>query len=88
MSCENIESTVPLTQIQKRHAKIAELDKEDRELLHSHIEHCRNEGIPVNVTFLFENFGIGAGDAYNDEEIDAMVAQDETNEANKEMPTK
>lgn len=68
--------SLPLTIEQEREAKIMELDKQSEAFLDRYNASCEASGIRPDFVFLFENFGIGARDAYTDEDLDAMVAED------------
>jgi hypothetical protein len=87
MSCETVESNGIQEQIEKRQGKIAELDSAQSEVLLAYNLQCKYMGIQPNFQFLMENFGIGAGEAYSDEEIDAMIVRDESEKANHELPS-
>lgn len=76
MTNEQIDVSFPLTIDQERAAKILELDNAEREFLIAYHASCEEKGIKPDFNFLFENFGIGARDAYTDEELDVMIAED------------
>lgn len=61
---------------EERAAKIAELDKAEQDFLARYYATCEAMGEKPDFTFLFENFGIGARDAYTDEDLDLMIAED------------
>ena len=62
---------------QERKAYLAKLDAEQANLLDAYRSQCVQSGIKPNLTFLMENFGIGAGDVYNDDEINAMIVKEQ-----------
>ena len=76
MTNEIINISLPLTIEQERAAKITELDKQSEAFLNAYNASCEAKGIRPDFTFLFENFGIGARDAYADDDLDAMIAED------------
>ncbi|MBI5448929.1 hypothetical protein HY948_01280 [Candidatus Gottesmanbacteria bacterium] len=76
MTHELPDPTRPLTKEEAREAKILELDNASRDFLLEYDATCKTKGIKPDFTFLLENFGIGARDAYTDEDLDAMIAED------------
>lgn len=76
MTNEIINVSLPLIIEQEREAKITELDNQSEAFLNAYNATCEAKGIRPDFVFLFENFGIGARDAYTDEDLDAMIAED------------
>lgn len=76
MTHEVTEPARPLTKEEERAAKIAELDKAEKDFLLAYNAACDAEGVKPDFIFLLENFGIGARDGYTDEDLDAMIAED------------
>lgn len=67
-----------LTQEEKRVAKITELDKARDDFLSAYNARCDELGVNPDFIFLMENgFGLSAGDCYDDEDLDAIIVEDE-----------
>lgn len=79
-----LERPEPITQEEKREAKIAELDAYKEECLKAYNELCALGVYKYNFAFLMENgFGLGASDLFDDEAIDELIAKDEQIERQK-----
>lgn len=73
-----LEGSKPETQEEKREFKLAELNAYKREYLEVYNELCGFGVVEPNFSYLMENgFGLGAGDLFDDEDVDKLIAQDE-----------
>lgn len=76
----------PMTQEEKRTAKIAELDAYKNACLRAYNELCDLGVMHFDLQYLMENgFGMGAGDGLDDEDIDRLVMKDEEIENRKKL---
>ena len=69
---------MPMTQEEKREAMIFRLDTERRAFLQEYFDECKALGEKPNFEGLMLNgMGVGAGDLYDNESLDALIAADE-----------
>lgn len=73
-----VDLETPKTQQEKRLFKLAELDTYKQSYLDIHFALSKHLGIEPNIRFLMENgFGMGAGDLFDDADLDGLIEQDE-----------
>lgn len=79
-----IQGDNPVSQDEKRQAKINELDLYKKAYLESYFKICELTGEKVSLKYLMDNaFGIPAGDLFDDESLDELIQRDEQIDVNQ-----